>query len=121
LADHLGIEWHTMGDSFTWESTDMDETIAKGRHAWQVAREKIGGGGYDLVILDEVTYAVRYGWVPVEDVVEVLSARPARTNVIVTGRYAPPEVIAIADTVSEVVKVKHAHDEGLKARKGIEY
>ena len=121
LADHLGIEWHTMGDSFTWESTDMDETIAKGRHAWQVAREKIASGGYDLVILDEVTYAVRYGWVPVEDVVEVLSARPARTNVIVTGRYAPPEVIAIADTVSEVIKVKHAHDEGFKARKGIEY
>lgn len=121
LADHLGIEWHTMGDSFTWESTDMDETIAKGRHAWEVAREKIAGGQYDLVILDEVTYAMKYGWVAVDDVVSVLAARPARTNVIVTGRYAPPEVVAIADTVSEVTKVKHAFDEGHKARKGIEY
>jgi cob(I)alamin adenosyltransferase len=121
LAEHLDIEWHTLGDSFTWESTDMDETIAKGRHAWDVSREKISGGAFDLVILDEVTYAVKYGWVPVEDVVDVLEHRPARTNVIVTGRYAPDEVIAIADTVTEMVKVKHAMDAGIGARKGIEY
>jgi cob(I)alamin adenosyltransferase len=121
LADHLGIEWHTLGDSFTWESTDMDETIAKGRHAWQVAADKITSGDYDLVILDEATYAVKYGWVPVEDMVAVLADRPQRTNVIVTGRYAPDELIAIADTVTEMVKVKHAMDEGIGARKGIEY
>jgi cob(I)alamin adenosyltransferase len=121
LADHLGIEWHTLGDSFTWESTDLDETAAKGRHAWQVSAEKIASGEYDLVILDEVTYAVKYGWVPVADVVTALQARPARTNVVVTGRYAPDEVIAIADTVTEMVKVKHAMDEGITARKGIEY
>jgi cob(I)alamin adenosyltransferase len=121
LADHLDIEWHTLGDSFTWESTDMDETIARGRHAWQVSRDKISCGEYDLVILDEVTYAMEYGWVAVDDVVAVLAARPARTNVIVTGRYAPPEVIAIADTVSEVINVKHAFDAGHAARKGIEY
>jgi cob(I)alamin adenosyltransferase len=121
LADHLGIEWHTLGDSFTWESTDMDETIAKGRHAWDVGAEKIASGDYDLVILDEVTYAVKYGWVPVDDVVKALQDRPARTNVVVTGRYAPDEVVAIADTVTEMVKVKHAMDEGITARKGIEY
>jgi cob(I)alamin adenosyltransferase len=121
LADHLGVEWHTLGDSFTWESTDLDETAAKGRHAWQVSAEKIASGEYDLVILDEVTYAVKYGWVPVADVVTALQARPARTNVVVTGRYAPDEVIAIADTVTEMVKVKHAMDEGITARKGIEY
>jgi cob(I)alamin adenosyltransferase len=121
LADHLGIEWHTLGDSFTWESTDLDETAAKGRHAWEVSAEKIASGEYDLVILDEVTYAVKYGWVPVADVVTTLQARPARTNVVVTGRYAPDEVIAIADTVTEMVKVKHAMDEGITARKGIEY
>ena len=121
LAQHLGIEWHTMGDGFTWESTDMDETVARGRHAWRVAVDKISGGEYDLVILDEVTYAMKYGWVPVADVVSILSARPARTNVIVTGRYAPDELIAVADTVTEMVKVKHAMDEGIGARKGIEY
>ena len=121
LADHLGIEWHTMGDSFTWESTDMDETIAKGRHAWRVAKEKIASGDYDLVILDEVTYAMKYEWVEVAEVVEVLDTRPANTNVVVTGRYAPDEVIAIADTVTEMTLVKHAMDQGIKARKGIEF
>ncbi len=121
LADHLGIEWHTLGDGFTWESTDMDETIARGRHAWAVAEEKLAGGAYDLVILDEVTYTVKYGWVDVDDVVRALRDRPQRTNVVVTGRYAPEEVVAIADTVTEMVKVKHAMDDGIGARKGIEY
>ncbi len=121
LAEHLGIEWHTMGDSFTWESTDMDETVAKGQHAWKVAKEKLASGHYDMVILDEVTYAVKYGWVPVEDVVEAITNRAEKTNVVVTGRDAPPEVIAIANTVTEMVKIKHAIDEGIKARKGIEY
>ena len=121
LADHLGIEWHTLGDGFTWESTDLDETAAKGRHAWDVAASKIASGDYDLVILDEATYAVKYGWVPVGDVVEVLRDRPRRTNVIVTGRYAPDEIVAIADTVTDMTKVKHAMDIDLPARKGIEY
>ena len=121
LAEHLDIEWHTLGDSFTWESTDLDETAAKGRHAWDVGAAKIASGDYDLVILDEATYAVKYGWVPVQDMVGALANRPARTSVIVTGRYAPEELIAIADTVTEMVKVKHAMDEGIGARKGIEY
>ena len=121
LAEHLGIEWHTLGDGFTWESTDLDETVAKGRHAWDVATAKISSGDYDLVILDEVTYTVKYGWVPVDDIVRVLEDRPERTNVVVTGRYAPDEIIAIADTVTEMVKVKHAMDVGIGARKGIEY
>jgi cob(I)alamin adenosyltransferase len=121
LAEQLGIEWHTLGDGFTWESTDMDETVARGRHAWAVAAEKIASGDYDLVILDEVTYTMRYDWVDVHDVVAALRDRPDRTNVVVTGRYAPDELIAIADTVTEMVKVKHAMDEGTPARKGIEY
>jgi len=121
LADHLGIEWHTLGDGFTWESTDMDETIAKGRHAWDVARAKLASGDYDLLILDELTYAVKYGWVDVGEVVAGLRDRAPGTNVVVTGRNAPPEVIELADTVTEMVKVKHAYDQGIKAKKGIEY
>ena len=121
LAEHLGIEWHTLGDGFTWESTDMDETVAKGRHAWDVAAAKVASGDYDLVILDEVTYVVKYGWVDVDAVVSALRDRPVRTNVIATGRYAPDELVAIADTVTEMAKVKHAMDVGINARKGIEY
>ena len=121
LAAHLGIDWHTLGDGFTWESQDLDATEARGRHAWQVASQMVASGGYDLVILDEMTYIVKYGWVPVADVVAVLASRPQRTNVIVTGRNAPAEVVALADTVTEMVKVKHAFDQDIRARKGIEY
>ena len=121
LADHLGIEWHTLGDGFTWESTDLDETAAKGRHAWEVARQKLASGDYDLLILDELTYAVKYGWVGVADVVDTIGRRAPRTNVVVTGRDAPEELVAMADTVTEMRKVKHAFDQGIKAKKGIEY
>ena len=121
LADHLGIEWHTLGDGFTWESTDLDETAAKGRHAWDVAAAKLASGDFDLLILDELTYAVKYGWVDVADVVAGVRNRAPHTNVVITGRDAPDELVEVADTVTEMRKVKHAYDQGIKAKKGIEY
>ncbi len=121
LADHLGIEWHTLGDGFTWESTDLDETAAKGRHAWQVAREKLSSGDYNLLIFDELTYAVSYGWVEVGEVVEGIRGRAPKTNVVITGRNAHPDLVEMADTVTEMRKVKHVYDRGVKAMKGIEY
>jgi cob(I)alamin adenosyltransferase len=99
----------------------MDETIAKGRHAWAVAKEKLASGQYDLLIFDELTYALKYGWVDVGEVVDALRARAPRTNVVVTGRDAPPELIDVANTVTEMRKVKHAYDEGISAIKGIEF
>src|ERR1700722_6464929 len=121
LADHLGIEWHSLGDGFTWESTDLDETAAKGRHAWSVANEKLASGDYDMLILDEITYAMPYGWVTVEEAVAGIVGRAPKTNVVMTGRDAAPELIAIADTVTEMRVIKHAYEQGIKARKGIEY
>jgi len=121
LADHLGVEWDTLGDGFTWESSDMDETEALGRHAWQVARDKLASGDYNLLILDEITYAVTYGWIPVGDVVAAVANRAPHTNVIMTGRDAAPELVAVADTVTEMVSVKHAFERGIRAMKGIEY
>jgi cob(I)alamin adenosyltransferase len=121
LADHLGIEWHTLGDGFTWESTDLDETAAKGRHAWKVAEEKLASGNYDLLILDELTYAVTYGWVDAGEVATAIRNRAEKTNVVITGRDAAPELVEVADTVTEMHKVKHAYDQGIKALKGIEY
>jgi cob(I)alamin adenosyltransferase len=121
LARHLDIEWWSLGDGFTWESRDMDETIARGRHAWSVAREKLSSGDYDLVILDEVTYLVTLGWVPLADVVTAIRDRAPRTNVIVTGRDAPVELIDLADTATEMVKLRHAFDRGVRAKRGIEF
>jgi cob(I)alamin adenosyltransferase len=121
LADHLGVEWHTLGDGFTWESTDLDETAAKGRQAWDVAAGKLASGDYDLLILDELTYAVKYEWVPVDEVVAGIRDRAEGTNVVMTGRDAADELVDLADTVTEMRKVKHAYDRGIKARKGIEY
>jgi cob(I)alamin adenosyltransferase len=121
LADHLGVEWHTLGDGFTWESTDLDETAAKGRHAWEVAAAKLASGDFDLLILDELTYAVKYEWVPVDEVVAGIRDRAAGTNVVMTGRDAADELVELADTVTEMRKVKHAYDHGIKGKKGIEY
>ena len=121
LADHLGVEWHSMGDGFTWESDDLDETAAKGRQAWEIAESMLASGDYDLLVLDELTYVMTFGWVPVERVVAGIRDRAPHTNVVVTGRDAPPELVELADTVTEMRKVKHAFDAGISARKGIEY
>lgn len=121
LADHLGIEWYTLGDGFTWESTDLDETAAKARHAWQVSKEKLASGDYDLLILDELTYAVTFGWVDAQEIATALRERAPHTNVVVTGRDAAPEIVEVADTVTDMRKVKHAFDQGVTAKRGIEY
>ena len=121
LADHLGVDWWTLGDGFTWESTDLDESAAKNVHAWGVAREKLASGDYDLLVLDELTYVINYGWVPAAEVVDGIAGRSPKTNVVVTGRDAPRELVEIADTVTEMRLVKHAYEKGVQAMKGIEY
>jgi len=121
LADELGIEWHTLGDGFTWESTDLERTAELGREAWALANDKLASGDYDLLILDELTYVAKYGWVPATEIADGIRNRAPKTNVVVTGRDAADEIVAVADTVTEMRKVKHAMDQGIEARKGIEY
>lgn len=121
LADQLGIEWHTLGDGFTWESEDLDHSAALGAHAFDVAKEKLHSGDYDMVILDELTYAINYGWIEISDVVDAIKTRSAKTNVVITGRDAPEELIEVADTATEMRKIKHAYDKGIRGKKGIEY
>lgn len=120
-AGKLGIEWWTLGDGFTWDSKDMDVTEAKARAAWKAAAEVIAGGEYQLVVLDELTYPITWGWVDESAVLETLRSRPSHVSVIVTGRDASPGLIELADTVSEVVNVKHAFDSGVAALKGIDF
>jgi cob(I)alamin adenosyltransferase len=121
LADHLGIEWHTLGDGFTWESSDLERTAQLGRDAWQLTVEKLASGRYDLLILDELTYVVSYGWVPAAEVAGAVRDRAPKTSVVITGRNAPDELIEVADTVTEMRKIKHAYETGIGALKGIEY
>lgn len=121
IGRQIGIDWFALGDGFTWDSENMDQSEAIAREAWSVAAEKIGSGDYELIVLDELTYPINWGWVDLEEVVSVLGQRPDKVNVVLTGRDAPRELIEIADTVTEMKKVKHAYDKGVMARRGIDY
>ena len=121
MAEQLGVTWITGGDGFTWESDDMDATIRTARDAWERAADAISSGDYDLVILDEATYPVTFNWIDGDAAIKVLEDRPAHVNVIVTGRDADQRLIDIADTVTEMTKIKHAFDKGIVARKGLDY
>jgi cob(I)alamin adenosyltransferase len=120
-ATSLGIEWLTIGDGFTWDSKNMDRTEAIALHAWTVSKEKIESGEYGLVVLDEITYPMNWGWISTAEVVDVIRKRPASVNIIATGRDAPAELVELADTVTEMRKVKHAFDRGVRAIRGLDF
>ena len=121
IGRQVGIDWWALGDGFTWDSDDMEESEAIAREAWATAKEKINSGLYDVVVLDEVTYPINWEWIDLEDVLSTISDRPDKVNLILTGRDAPEELIEVADTVTEMTKVKHAYDRGVMARRGIDY
>src|ERR1700674_3972603 len=100
-ATSLGVEWWTLGDGFTWDSRHMERTEAIAREAWAFSKEKIRSGDYGLVVLDEITYPMNWGWIPVSDVVTAIRSRQPTVNVIATGRDAPEELVECADTVTE--------------------
>lgn len=121
VGRRLGVDWWTLGDGFTWESDDLDRSAAIAREAWGAAESALASGRYDLVVLDEVTYPVNYGWIAAEPVWAAIRGRAEHTNVICTGRDAPSELVELADTVTEMVKVKHAYDTGVRARRGLDF
>jgi cob(I)alamin adenosyltransferase len=121
VARDLGVDWHAIGDGFTWDSPDMTESEAIARQAWKKAAEIIAGGEHALVILDEVTYPMNWGWIPTAEVIETIRDRPDNVNIICTGRDAPEVLIGVAHTVTEMRNVKHAYDQGIMARRGIDY
>jgi cobalamin transport system ATP-binding protein len=117
----LGVEWWSIGDGFTWESSDLSETELVARAAWHSAQAAIASGAYDLVMLDELTYPVNWGWLDVEDVAAAVQGRPPRVNVVITGRDAPRRLLELSDTATEMVKLRHAYDSGVIARRGIDF
>ena len=121
IGRQVGIDWWALGDGFTWDSQSMEESEAIARAAWEHAQSLIASADYDLIVLDEVTYPINWGWIDVDDAVATLRDRPDQVNVILTGRDAPAPIVEIADTVTEMRKVKHAFDRGVMARRGIDY
>jgi cob(I)alamin adenosyltransferase len=120
-ARKMGIEMIPLGDGFTWLSDNIENDKALARQGWELCRQKILSGNYDLIVLDEMTYVFKYGWLPWEEVRDTFDSRPAGMHIVVTGRYAPAELVAYADTVSEIAEVKHHYHAGVKAQKGIEF
>ena len=121
-AKKLGIEWHATGDGFTWLSKDMDETTARALRGWEIAKEKIASNQYDLIVLDEFTYALHFGWLDTGEVLEWLRLnRPPSLHLIITGRSAPEALIEQADLVTEMRLIKHPYDQGIQAQPGIEF
>ncbi len=116
----LGVPVVGLGDGFSWKSRDLVHSAQLARDGWDKASAAIASGAHFLVVLDELTYPLRYGWLPLEEVLQALAARPPQTSVVVTGRGAPAELIALADTVTEFRKVKHHYDAGVPAQRGIE-
>ena len=121
VGRRLGVEWRTLGRGFSWESEDLDRDREAAVRAWEVARESITGGAFDLVVIDEITYPMTWGWISSDQVTGTIRGRPAHVHIIATGRDAPEALMAVADTVTEMRNVRHAFDRGVAARRGIDF
>lgn len=115
------VSWHVMGEGFTWETQDKEKDAAAARKAWQQARIFLQDPTIDLLVFDELTYAFKYGWLDLAAALSDLAKRPPLQHVVITGRGAPEELIAAADTVTDMGMLKHAFKNGIKAMPGIEF
>ena len=114
------VEYHVMGDGFTWETQNREQDVKTATLAWQEAKRMLNDDSYDLILLDELNIVLKYQYLPIEDVINDLQNRPKMQHVVITGRAAKDELIEIADTVTEMKDIKHGFRSGIKAQKGIE-
>ena len=120
VFEQLGVPIEGLGDGFSWKSRDLDHSAQLARDGWARAAATISAGVHFLVVLDEIMYPLRYGWLPLEEVLSCLRARPVGVSVVLTGRGAPQELIDAADTVTEMLMHKHHFEAGVPAQRGIE-
>lgn len=120
-ARRIGVEILAGGAGFTQRGKNAGKNKQLAIELWNVAKEKIKSGFYHMVILDEISYPLRYGWLPVDEVIDILRHRPEKVHVVITGRDVPQELIDFADVVTEVREVKHHLRKGIKAQPGIEF
>jgi cob(I)alamin adenosyltransferase len=116
-----GLEFRVMGLGFTWESDDISKDKAAAVAAWKDSKDFIQAGVHDVIILDEITYVINFGFIELEDVLTTLKARPPHVSVVITGRNAPQEIQDLADLVTEMAVVKHPYTAGRKALRGIDF
>jgi len=121
FADNPLVQFHVMNTGFTWETQDRDKDIAAAEATWAHAAAMLKDPKFDVVILDELTYMLTYGYLDKEMVLSALENRPENQHVVVTGRSASKELIELADTVTELAESKHAFYDGVKVQKGIDY
>ncbi len=117
------IEWHALGDGFTWDTKNPEQDIQTSRKIWALCQEKMRSEAYDLLIFDEINYCISYGWLSATEVATCIAQeKPSWMHLVLTGRDAAPEIISIADTVTEMRMVKHAFEQqGIKAQQGVEF
>ena len=116
------IEWHALGDGFTWNTENPEQDIKTSREIWELCKEKVRSRDYDLIVFDEINYCAGYGWISGAEIAEFVRAeKPSWMHLILTGRDAPSELIELADTATEMKKLKHAFDDDIKAEQGIEF
>ncbi|MDN2481612.1 cob(I)yrinic acid a,c-diamide adenosyltransferase [Vibrio agarivorans] len=121
LLEKLGVEFQVMATGFTWETQSKATDTAAAQAVWQECKRMLADESLDVILFDELTYMVSYGYIELDEVVEALNMRPKMQSVIITGRGAHRTLIEMADTVSEVKSVKHAFESGVKALKGIDW
>jgi cob(I)alamin adenosyltransferase len=121
-AQKLGIEVISSGRGFTWTSKDLTEDESLAKNGWNIAKEKINSGDYSLILLDEITYPISFGWIDINEVIKVLENKPEMLHVVLTGRDAEPKLVEFADLVTEMKEVKHPYaEQGIQAQKGVEF
>ncbi len=120
LFEQLGIAIEGLGDGFSWKSRDLDHSAQLAQAGWAKAEATIRAGEHFMVVLDEIMYPLRYGWLPLAPVLACLRERPAHVHVVLTGRNAPAELVELADTVTEMALIKHHFKAGVPAQRGIE-
>lgn len=121
ILKQFAVQHHVMGTGFTWETQSTETDLAAAKVAWQKSKEMLRDETLDIVLLDEITYMVKYGYIELDDIIEVLNNRPKMQHVLITGRACHRRLIDLADTVSEVQPVKHAFKAGVKAQKGLDW
>jgi cob(I)alamin adenosyltransferase len=116
------IEWHALGDGFTWNTKNPEQDIKTSREIWEFSKQKILSEAFDLVLLDEINYCCGYGWISGQEIADFIQEKkPAWMHLVLTGRNAAAEVLAVADTVTEMTMIKHAYSDGINAEQGIEF